>query len=135
MIDGGKGHLGAALEVLLEFGLTDIPLASLAKQHEEIFVKDTPEPIILDRSSPALFMVQRLRDEAHRFAITYHRQNRSKKSIESLIDLIPGIGPKRKKSLLRHFGSVKQIREASIEDLASAPGMTSKLANMLKSYL
>jgi excinuclease ABC subunit C len=135
LIDGGKGHLGAALEVLLEFGLTDIPLASLAKQHEEIFVRDTPEPIILDRNSPAMFMVQRLRDEAHRFAITYHRQNRGKKSMESLIDLIPGIGPKRKKSLLRHFGSVKQIKEASIEDLVSAPGMTSRLANMLKSYL
>ena len=135
LIDGGKGHLGAALEVLLELGLNDIPLASLAKQHEEIFVKDTPEPLILDRNSPALFLVQRLRDEAHRFASTYHRKNRSRKGMESLIDLIPGIGPKRKKTLLRHFGSVKQIKEASIEDLASAPGMTSKLASMLKDYL
>ena len=92
LIDGGKGHLGAALQVFLELGITSIPLASLAKENEELFVPQTPEPIVLPRTSPALFLVQRLRDEAHRFAITYHRQRRSKKSTTSALDHVPGIG-------------------------------------------
>jgi excinuclease ABC subunit C len=135
LIDGGKGQLGAAVQVFLELGVKDVPLASLAKQQEEIFVPQTPEPILLPRSAPALFLVQRIRDEAHRFAVTFHRDVRKKSSIKSALDLVPGVGPKRKRQLLRQFGSVKAIREATVEQLASAPGMTRKLADAVKQYV
>jgi excinuclease ABC subunit C len=135
LIDGGRGQLGAAVQVFLEAGIKDVPLASLAKQQEEIFVPQTPEPILLARSSPALFLVQRVRDEAHRFAVTFHRDVRKKSSIRSALDLVPGIGPKRKRQLLRQFGSVKAIREAAVEELAAAPGMTRKLADTIKQYV
>ena len=135
MIDGGKGQLSAALQALLEIGVTDVPLASLAKRQEEIFAPHTPEPIVLPRSSQALFLVQRIRDEAHRFAVTFHRNLRQKSSVASALDLVPGIGPKRKKQLIRHFGSVKRIREASLEDLAAAPGMTMRLAAAVREYV
>ena len=132
LIDGGKGQLSAALEVLLEMGLDDIPLASLAKENEELFVPHTPEPIILPRDSQALYLVQRIRDEAHRFAITYHRNLRSKNSLKSPIDNVSGIGPKRKRMLMRRFGTLKGIKEAAVDDLASVPGMTRSLAIRLK---
>lgn len=135
LIDGGKGQLGAALQVFLDLGVKDIPLSSLAKQQEEIFVPHTPEPIVLARNSPALFLVQRVRDEAHRFAVTFHRDVRKKATIQSALDLVPGIGPKRKRQLLRQFGSVKAIREASIDELAAAPGMTARLAETVKQYV
>ena len=135
LIDGGKGHLGAALQVFLELGITSIPLASLAKENEELFVPQTPEPIVLPRTSPALFLVQRLRDEAHRFAITYHRQRRSKRSTTSALDHVPGIGPKRRQMLIRQFGSVQGVREATLEDVAAAPGMTLTLASKVKEWL
>jgi len=135
LIDGGKGHLTAALEVLLELGLDHIPLASLAKENEWLFVPHTPEPIVLPRNSQALYLVQRLRDEAHRFAITYHRNLRSKGSVRSAVDLVTGIGPKRKRMLLRRFGSVQGIREASVDDIAAVPGMTRSLALRLKQTL
>lgn len=135
LIDGGRGQLGAALQVFLNLGVKEIPLSSLAKQQEEIFVPQTPEPILLARNSPALFLVQRVRDEAHRFAITFHRDVRKKASIQSALDLVPGIGPKRKRQLLRQFGSVKAIREATLEDLAAAPGMTVRLAETVKQYV
>ena len=135
LIDGGKGHLGAALQVFLELGITSIPLASLAKENEELFVPQTPEPIVLPRTSPALFLVQRLRDEAHRFAITYHRQRRSKKSTTSALDHVPGIGPKRRQMLIRQFGSVQGVREATLEDVAAVPGMTLTLASKVKEWL
>jgi len=132
LIDGGKGQLSAALEVFLELGLDDIPLASLAKENEEIFVPHTSEPIILPRDSQALYLVQRIRDEAHRFAITYHRNLRSKSSLKSPIDNVTGIGPKRKRMLMRRFGTLKGIKEAAVDDLASVPGMTRSLAIRLK---
>ena len=132
LIDGGKGQLSAALEVLLEMGLDAIPLASLAKENEELFVPHTPEPIILPRDSHALYLVQRIRDEAHRFAITYHRNLRSKNSLKSPIDNVSGIGPKRKRMLMRRFGTLKGIKEAAVDDLASVPGMTRSLAIRLK---
>ncbi len=132
LIDGGKGQLSAALEVFLELGLDDIPLASLAKENEELFVPHTPEPIVLPRDSQALYLVQRIRDEAHRFAITYHRNLRSKSSLKSPLDNVTGIGPKRKRMLLRRFGTLKGIKEATVDDLASAPGMTRSLAIRLK---
>ena len=132
LIDGGKGQLSAALEVFLELGLDDIPLASLAKENEELFVPHTPEPIVLPRNSQALYLVQRIRDEAHRFAITYHRNLRSKSSLKSPLDNVTGIGPKRKRMLLRRFGTLKGIKEATVDDLASVPGMTRSLAIRLK---
>ncbi|MBM3924880.1 MAG: excinuclease ABC subunit UvrC [SAR202 cluster bacterium] len=135
LIDGGKGHLSAALEVFLELGLDFIPLASIAKENEEIFLPHTPEPIILPKSSAALHLVQRVRDEAHRFAITYHRKLRSRGSLKSSIDLVTGIGPKRKKMLLRRFGSLKGIKDAPVEDIAAVPGMTQSLALRLKQTL
>ncbi|MDA1297880.1 MAG: excinuclease ABC subunit UvrC [Chloroflexi bacterium] len=135
LIDGGKGQLSAALETLLQLGVVDVPLASLAKREEEIFLPDSPEPVVLPRNSQALFLVQRARDEAHRFAVTYHRNLRSKSSTQSALDLVPGVGPKRKRDLVRKFGSVKGIREADAEQLASTPGMTRKLADRIKEYL
>jgi excinuclease ABC subunit C len=132
LIDGGKGQLSAALEVFLELGLDDIPLASLAKENEELFVPHAPEPIVLPRNSQALYLVQRIRDEAHRFAITYHRNLRSKSSLKSPLDNVTGIGPKRKRMLLRRFGTLKGIKEAAVDDLASVPGMTRSLAIRLK---
>jgi excinuclease ABC subunit C len=135
VIDGGKGHLSAALEVLLELGLDDVPLAALAKENEWLFVPHTPEPIILPRNSQALYLVQRLRDEAHRFAITYHRDLRSKSSLRSSIDMVTGIGPKRKRMLLRKFGSVQAIKEAPVDEIAAVPGLTRSLALRLKQTL
>ena len=135
IIDGGKGHLGAALQVFLELGIDDIPLCSLAKENEELFVPYEKDPIVLPRSSQGLFLVQRARDEAHRFAITFHRQRRSKSSVRSTLDLVPGVGPKRKKMLIRRFGSVKNIREASLEDVASVPGMTLTVARAIKDHI
>ena len=135
LIDGGKGHLSAALEVFLELGIDFIPLASIAKENEWLFVPQTPEPIALPATSQGLHLVQRVRDEAHRFAITYHRKLRSKASIASPVDQIPGIGPKRKRMLLRRFGSVKGIKEAAIEEIASVPGITRFLAARLKDSL
>lgn len=135
IIDGGKGHLGAALQVFLELGIDDVALSSLAKENEELFVPHSPDGIVLPRNSQALFLVQRVRDEAHRFAITFHRQRRSTKSIRSAIDLVPGIGPKRKRMLMRRFGSLKGIREASLEDIAAVPGMTIRAAQALKSHI
>jgi excinuclease ABC subunit C len=135
LIDGGKGHLSAALEVFLELGLDDIPLASLAKENEWLFVPHTPEPIILPRNSQALYLVQRLRDEAHRFAITYHRNLRSESSLRSSIDLVTGIGPKRKRMLLRKFGSIQAIKDAPVDEIASVPGLTRSLALRLKQTL
>ena len=135
IIDGGKGHLSAALEVLLELGLDDIPLAALAKENEELFVPYTPEPIVLPRRSQGLYLVQRIRDEAHRFAITYHRNLRSKGSLRSSIDLVTGIGPKRKRMLLRRFGSIKAIKDAPVDEIAAVPGLTRSLALRLKQTL
>ena len=135
LIDGGKGQLSAALEVLLELGLDDIPLASLAKENEWLYVPHTPEPIILPRDSQALYLVQRMRDEAHRFAITYHRNLRSKGSLSSPIELVTGIGPKRKRMLMRRFGSLKGIKEAGLDEIAAVPGMTRSLAIRLKQTL
>jgi excinuclease ABC subunit C len=135
IIDGGKGQLSAALDVMREMGVKEIPAVGLAKQHEEIYVQDVSEPVVLPRTSQALYLVQRIRDEAHRFAITYHRGVRKKVGFQSALDTIPGVGPKRKKALLKKFGSVRGIREASVEDVASTVGFTVKLAEQVKSAL
>ena len=135
IIDGGKGQLSVALDVMRDLGLRDVPVCGLAKREEEIFVQDMDDPILLPRTSQALYLVQRVRDEAHRFAITYHRKLRGKAVRRSVLDAIPGIGPKRKRALLRGFGSVQGIREASVDDVAATAGFTRRLAEMVKRSL
>jgi excinuclease ABC subunit C len=136
IIDGGKGQLNAALEVLDEFELRDaIPIVGLAKREEELFLPGNPDPVILPRKSPALFLVQRIRDEAHRFGVTYHRNLRGKSAIRSSLDDVAGIGPKRRKALLTKFGSLEAIRAATVEELAAVEGMTRRAAEDLKAQL
>jgi excinuclease ABC subunit C len=135
IIDGGKGHLNAVLEVFLELGVTDVPLCSLAKREEEVFLPHMAEPVILPRGSQGLYLIQRVRDEAHRFAITYHRQRRSKAAVRSVLDDVPGVGPKRKRELLRRFGDVAGIRRATLDELASVPGMSAASARKLAEHI
>jgi excinuclease ABC subunit C len=134
LIDGGRGQLSAALEVLESAGYADIPTFSLAKEREEIFAPGRAEPIVQERNSPGMFLVQRVRDEAHRFAITHHRKVRSRKALTSPLDSVEGIGPARKRVLLRHFGSVQAIREAPVEDIVKL-GVPERLAKRLKETL
>ena len=134
IIDGGKGQLGAAMEALEETGMS-VPICGLAKENEEIFLPGRPDSILLPRDSQALFLVQRVRDEAHRFAITFHRAKRSKAAFKSGLDDVPGVGPVRKKALIRHFGSVKAIREASIDELTSVDGVNRQVAEQIKATL
>ncbi len=122
LVDGGKGQLGSAVEALEELGLGAQPVASLAKREELIFVRGREQPIALERSSPVLQLVQRVRDEAHRFAVGFHRQVRSKRTLHSELDEIPGVGPTKRKRLLTRFGSVRGVRGASVEELAQAVG-------------
>ena len=135
LIDGGKGQVSAAREVLDALGLHDLALAGLAKEREELFLPERSDPIVLPVSSAALYLVQRLRDEAHRFAITYHRQLRSKAQTRSLLDDVDGVGPARKRALLRVFGSTRQMRRASLEEIAAVPGIGFGLAGRLKAAL
>lgn len=135
MVDGGKGQLSSALGVLQEKNLEMIPTVGLAKQHEFLFVPGRSEPIALPRNSPALHLLQRLRDEAHRFAITHHRKQRGKAATHSLLDDIPGVGEARRNALLTHFGSLQKIRAASAEEIAEVPGMNKVLAEKLQEYL
>src|SRR5207245_569039 len=134
IIDGGKGQLSAAMEVLQELHI-DVPTTGLAKENEELFIPGSPDPIILPRTSQGLYMVQRIRDEAHRFGITYHRKLRSDRTFKSVLDEIPGIGPKRKQALMKHFGSVRAISDASVDDLATLNGMTREAAEKVKEYI
>lgn len=135
LIDGGRGQLNAALQVRQELGLDSISMVSLAKQNEEVFVPGYSEPMRLARDSAALHILQRARDEAHRFAIAYHKKLRGKETTASALDDIPGIGPKRKKALLRQFGSVEAIKRASWQELAKAEGMTPSIARKVKDQL
>ena len=112
-----------------ELGVHHIPTVGLAKRFEELFVPDEDEPVVLPRGSEALYLVQRIRDEAHRFAITFHRQVRGKTSIQSALDTIPGIGPKRKKALLTRFGTVRRIREADVDEIAARSASRAPLPN------
>jgi excinuclease ABC subunit C len=136
IVDGGKGQLGRAVEVLERFNLTGkVPVVGLAKQQEELFLPHQSQSLMLPRSSQGLFLIQRIRDEAHRFAITAHRKARTKLGMSSVLDKIQGIGPARRKWLLSHFGSLQAIREASIEELTAAPGITPELAQRIKESL
>jgi len=135
LIDGGRGQLNAALEVRQELKLGSVPMASLAKENEEVFIPGDPRPVRIAKDSPALHVLQRARDEAHRFAVGYHRKLRSKEVIVSALDEIPGIGPERKKALLKKFGSVQAIKKASFEELSQTEGITSALAKKVKEFL
>ncbi len=136
LIDGGKGQLAVGLEVLREFDLEgEVPIASLAKQEEEIFVPDRPQSVLLPRRSEALYLVQRVRDEAHRFANEGHRKQRSKVGVASILDSVPGVGPRRRQLLLTRFGSLEALRDASVEEIAAVPGIPYEVAEGIKSHL
>ena len=135
IIDGGRGQLGYAVRAMRELGVGEIPVFGLAKQHEWLFEPDRADPIILDRDSEALKMLQHLRDEAHRFAITFHRQLRTRRNLRSLLDDVPGIGPKRKRVLLGAYRDLAAISQASVEDLGRLPGMSMAAAESLSHYL
>ncbi len=128
IIDGGKGQLNAALPVIRAMGVTDVPVISLAKRIEEVFVEGESESIILEHHTPELQLLQQIRDEAHRFAITYHRRLRGKRNLESVLDHIEGIGPKRRKALYKHFGNLDAMRVAELEELENVEGMNKKAA-------
>jgi len=128
IIDGGKGQLNAALPVIRAMGVTDVPVISLAKRIEEVFVEGESESIILEHHTPELQLLQQIRDEAHRFAITYHRRLRGKRNLESVLDHVEGIGPKRRKALYKHFGNLDAMRVAELEELESVEGMNKKAA-------
>ena len=136
LVDGGKGQLSRAVNVLEKFGLTErLPVAGLAKQNEELFIPARPAPLLLPRQSQGLYLVQRIRDEAHRFAITNHRKQRTKQGMASRLDSVPGIGPARRNALLKRFGSIDDILAASLEELTAIPGITPKLAEAIKAHL
>jgi excinuclease ABC subunit C len=136
MVDGGKGQLARAVAVLQEFNLTEsVPLVALAKQNEELFRPGVERGLLLPRSSQALFLVQRIRDEAHRFAITAHRSRRSKSGLVSQLDEIPGVGPNRRRALLKTFGSIEALRAATVEQLTAVKGISPALAASIKGHL
>jgi excinuclease ABC subunit C len=135
IVDGGKPQVSAALAVIDELGLHDLPLAGLAKEREELFLPNRADPIVLPPTSSALYLLQRIRDEAHRFALRYHRDLRSRATVRSAFDELPGVGPKRRQALLRTFGSVKRVREAPIEQIAAVPGISRALAERIKATL
>ncbi|HEX7196542.1 MAG TPA: helix-hairpin-helix domain-containing protein, partial [Candidatus Limnocylindria bacterium] len=135
IVDGGKGQLSAAVGVMTELGITDVPLSGLAKRFEELHLPGQAAPVVLPRRSQALYLVQRIRDEAHRFAITYHRDVRGKRALRSELDDIAGVGPGRKKALLKRFGSVRRIRDATVDEVAATPGISRDLAERLKAHL
>ncbi|MEA2446395.1 MAG: excinuclease subunit [Actinomycetota bacterium] len=128
VIDGGKGQLNRAVEVMGHLGVEDPTVVSLAKRMEEIYFPGRPEPVLIPRGSESLYLLQQIRDEAHRFALTYHRLKRGKRMTRSALDGIPGLGATRRKQLMKHFGSVKKIREASVDDLNALPGLPRKVA-------
>jgi excinuclease ABC subunit C len=134
IVDGGRGQVSSAEAAMEETGLV-LPLAGLAKQFEHLFLPGEPDPVILPRNSQALFLVQRIRDEAHRFANTYQAAVRGKEATRSILDEIPGIGPKRRKALQLHFGSIAKLKAATVGEIAMAPGMNVKLAELVHDHL
>ncbi|XVV01445.1 excinuclease ABC subunit UvrC [Actinosynnema sp. CA-248983] len=135
VVDGGAPQAQAASDVLAELGITDVAVVGLAKRLEEVWVPGEPDPVILPRTSEALYLLQRVRDEAHRFAIAYHRQKRSKRMTTSALDDVPGLGQTRKAALLKHFGSLKKLREASIEEISGVPGVGRRTAEAVHATL
>jgi excinuclease ABC subunit C len=134
VVDGGRGQLAVAERVLSEHGLS-IPAIGLAKRLEEVYIPGQPEPLTIARGSESLFLLQHIRDEAHRFAITYHRAKRAKRAIHSVLDDIPGVGMTRKKALLRHFGSLARLRAATVVEIAATPGIGPSLARVIYEHL
>lgn len=132
VVDGGPPQVAAAQRALDELGIDDIPVCGLAKRLEEVWLPGEEDPVILARSSEGLYLLQRVRDEAHRFAITHHRSRRSKSMVESLLDDVPGLGEVRRTTLLKHFGSLKKLREASVEEIAQVPGIGTRTATAIK---
>jgi excinuclease ABC subunit C len=135
IVDGGKGQVNAAARAFAELGITDVALVGLAKRLEEVYLPHTSEPIIFPRHSEALYLFQRIRDEAHRFAITFHRSKRSKMMLESLLDEVTGLGQVRSKALLENFGSVTALRKATLAELAAVPGIGEKMASTIMASL
>lgn len=135
VVDGGLPQVNAAQAVLDELGIEEVALVGLAKRLEEVWLPGVEHPVILPRTSEGLYLLQRLRDEAHRFAITFHRQRRSKAMTTSQLDGIPGLGTSRQKALLRHFGSVKRLRQAEVDDIRAVPGIGPSLATAIRSHL
>jgi excinuclease ABC subunit C len=135
LVDGGRGQLNVATRVLEELGLEDLPVAALAKRFEEVYLPDVSEPLRIPRDSEALFLLQAVRDEAHRFAITYHRKLRAKKAVRSALDDVPGLGPNRRSRLLREFGSVKRLRELDRETLVALPWLPDAVAAAVYEHL
>ncbi len=136
IVDGGKGQLSRAVQVLEDFGLTEkVPVVGLAKREEEVFFPNNPQSILLPRHSQGFYLIQRIRDEAHRFAITAHRKQRNKIGLASALDSIPGIGPAKRKALLQEFGSLDKIRAASVDELIATKGITVALAETIKANL
>jgi excinuclease ABC subunit C len=134
LIDGGKGQLKYAREALKELGLSHILTIALAEEYEHIFVEGRDDPIVLPENSEALFLVQRVRDEAHRFALSFHRSLRSKRNLRSVLDDIPGIGKARRLALLKTLGGLEGIKRATLEELAAVPGMNRKAAQAVHEY-
>ncbi|MCD6639309.1 MAG: excinuclease ABC subunit UvrC [Nocardioides sp.] len=132
VVDGGPPQVAAAQAAMAELGVNDIPVCGLAKRLEEVWLPGEEDPVILPRSSEGLYLLQRIRDEAHRFAITHHRSRRSRTMVESLLDDVPGLGEVRRKSLLKHFGSVKKLRAAEVEEIAQVPGIGPSTAAAIK---
>jgi excinuclease ABC subunit C len=149
MVDGGKGQLGVAVEVFRELGITEVDAIGLAKMRterdpfgeevshlaERVFLPGRKNPVVLKSNSTALFLLQQVRDEAHRFAITYHRLLRAKERLGSSLDTVPGIGPARRKALLRHFGSLKRVYAATVEELTQVSGVTPAMAEAIHKQL
>jgi excinuclease ABC subunit C len=132
IVDGGRGQLTAAEAAFSEAGRLNLPVAALAKEREELYLPGRAAPVVLPRASQALYLVQRIRDEAHRFAVSYHRDLRAKRQVRSVLDEVAGVGPGRKRALLRRFGSVRGIREAALEDIAGVSGISASLAERIK---
>ncbi len=135
VVDGGPGQAAAAARGLAELGIDDVAVCGLAKRLEEVWLPGEEYPVILPRSSEGLYLLQRVRDEAHRFAITYHRQKRAKAATASALDDVPGLGPARRAALLKHFGSVRKLCAASAEEIAAVPGIGPRLAVTIASAL
>jgi excinuclease ABC subunit C len=135
VVDGGAPQVAAASRSLAELGIVDVAVCGLAKRMEEVWLPDDPDPVILPRTSEALYLLQRVRDEAHRFAITYHRQKRSTSMLVSLLDDVPGLGDTRRKALMKQFGSLKRLRAATVEELMGVPGIGRRTAEAVQAAI
>ena len=131
VVDGGPPQVAAAQRALDELGIDDVPVCGLAKRLEEVWLPSQQDPVILPRTSEGLYLLQRIRDEAHRFAITHHRNRRSRSMVESVLDDVPGLGEVRRKTLIKHFGSLKKLRGASVDEIARVPGIGAKTATAI----